>query len=405
MGTQLAQTQIDLLKILACSIKNQKYDSDEIVDYSALYNESMAQTVFLQTISALDLDKISDIDIRKNFSIAALRQMGHNLKIHAQHGYVHKVLHDNNIDYCILKGSASAYFYPRPLLRMMGDVDFLVRKSDVQRVENLFKQDGFVPLKEHHICHIVLQKEKIHLEMHFAPAGMPDGKNGELICGYLADIFDKAELVQVEGATFRRPSLFHHGLILLMHMYHHLLAEGIGLRHVCDWALWINSVDEKFIEQEFREKLLKCGLWEFARILSCLSFRYLDIPFRNWMGEINDKLLDDLMLDIFHGGNFGCLNSEREKQGWAISSRGKNGIAKNNFSQLFHTANSITENKFPILFMIPILRYCGTLLLISRYFFKVMAGKRENINLQRLLSDAKKRKYLYKKFHLFETEN
>ncbi|MEG2076289.1 MAG: nucleotidyltransferase family protein, partial [Victivallaceae bacterium] len=239
MGAQLSQTQIVLLKILACSLKNQKYTSEDFVDYWELYNESSSQTVLLQTISALDTEKISDAEIRKKWTNAALNQLGMNLKIHSQHGYVHKVMRDNDIDYCILKGSASASFYPRPLLRTMGDVDFLVRESDILRGEGAFRRDGFMPWQEQHECHVVLRKDNVLLEMHFAPAGMPAGKNGKIIAEYLDDIFSKTELITVENTTFLRPSSFHHGLILLMHIYHHLLEEGIGLRHLCDWALWI----------------------------------------------------------------------------------------------------------------------------------------------------------------------
>ena len=47
---------------------------------------------------------------------------------------------------------------------------------------------------------------------------------------------EKAEEVLFEGEKIRIPAPFHHGLILLLHTVHHMLGEGIGLRHLCDWG-------------------------------------------------------------------------------------------------------------------------------------------------------------------------
>lgn len=155
-----------------------------------------------------------------------------NSAIHTHHSHLHELMSKNNIDYCVLKGCSSDYYYPKSLSRAMGDVDFLVRKEDIERATKVLVNDGFTPWDKEHICHIVFRKERMHFEMHFEPAGVPDGKVRDVVLSYLEDIFDKSELVSTDSATFVKPSDFHHGLIIFLHTYHHLLAEGIGLRHL-----------------------------------------------------------------------------------------------------------------------------------------------------------------------------
>ena len=54
----------------------------------------------------------------------------------------------------------------------MGDVDFLVRKEDMERAGKVLEQEGFVPWDEEHICHVVYRRLPTHYEMHFEPAGV-----------------------------------------------------------------------------------------------------------------------------------------------------------------------------------------------------------------------------------------
>ena len=69
------------------------------------------------------------------------------------------------IPYVILKGCASAFYYPDPSKRLMGDVDFLVKESDLEQAGEILRQEGFVPWEEDHICHVVYRKDVTHLEM------------------------------------------------------------------------------------------------------------------------------------------------------------------------------------------------------------------------------------------------
>ena len=162
-------------------------------------------------------------------------------------------------------------------------------------------------------------------EMHFKVAGLPNGHAGELMEQYFSDVFERAVLRTVGDSQMMLPSPFHHGLVLLLHTVHHMTGEGIGLRHLCDWAVFENSLsNDEFVEM-YEDKLQAVGLWRFAQILTQVSIKYLGAEKREWAGE-TDELANQLMEDILSAGNFGVKDAGRNYQTMMISDRGKDGV-------------------------------------------------------------------------------
>lgn len=398
---KLKDSQKLLLDILSSSFKKTKYTINAEIDWQEVLKEARQQTVLLQVLHTVNGNLGN---FQNEMMLMSVKSMQKNLKIHSFHSYLHKLMSDNGINYCVIKGSSSAYYYENPTLRVMGDVDFLISPDDIERASKVLENDGFKKWEEDHICHIVFRKEKMHYEMHFEPAGIPNGKNGEIIREYLADVFDKTLKVKIDGFEFVKPDDFHHGLIILMHIYHHMLSEGIGLRHLCDWAAFVNSIENECFAELFEEKLKKVGLWKFAQILSGVSYKYLGIEYKEWFGKIDDSLCDDLICDIMSGGNFGRKDKKRANAGMAISNRGKDGLSKSAFMQFFNTMNEAAKMQFPILQRVKILVPFGWLMLTIRRVFRIICGKRQMPEVGGIFESANERKQIYMKFHLFETE-
>lgn len=392
--------QKQLLDIVAANMRGQKYTLP-IADYELLLKECNAQAVLLQVFDTIPQTNLPEDPKRVN---KLLGRYAGNLNVHNQHAQLHRLLEKHGVDYCVLKGSASAYYYPNPTLRAMGDVDFLVAPDMIPQVTELLKNEGFTPWEEEHACHIVLRKPGAHLEMHFEPAGMPDGKAGELMRQYLANIFDETENVEIDGMVFRKPSDFHHGLILLMHTYHHLLSEGIGVRHLVDWSAFISALDEDVFVNLFEEKLKTIGLWQFVKIISGAANMYLGAPYRKWMGEIDEDLCTDLMEDILSGGNFGEKDGSRVYQGLAISDRGKDGLQKTSLVQVFASLNALAKNRYHIMQKVPFLLPIGWLLICLRRIGKIWRKELSMPKLTGFGGKVSSRKKLYHQLKLFETE-
>ncbi len=370
--------------------------------WSEVYAESRAQAVTMlafQNYKSLPLEG----ELSQKLEDVLQKHTLQNIRNFRSHAHLHRLMTEAGISYCVLKGIASAHYYPSPLVRAMGDVDFYVSPADTERAEQVLADDGFTPDAREQVHHQVYRRPGMHYELHREVAGVPDGRAGEIIRDYLADLSEFAVPTFDEFVTYQNPSPFHHGLIMLLHMQHHLLSEGIGLRHLCDWAVFACNLPEEEFTALFAEKLRAVGLWKFAQTASLAATRHLGAPCRDWMGEDSD-LADALMADIVAGGNFGRKDHNRSYEGMLISNRGKDGVKKGRIRQGFASMNRIVRGFWPIAAKLPLLYPFGWIFFTLRYLVRVLLGKRKAPSAIRTIENSGKRKELYGRLRLYEIE-
>lgn len=400
----LSETEKIILALLSRELFQSNVVTLDEVDWEALYQECRNQSVPVLVWNALKQDRIPG-ETAQRWKKIVIASAYNNLQVNWQHLLVDRLMEKGKIPYVILKGSASAAYYPAPMDRIMGDVDFLVSPSDLEKAGEILMAEGFVPWEEEHICHVVYRKDNIHLEMHFEPAGIPYGKPGELVREYMKDVMEQAQEIQVEGEKLRVPSRFHHGLIILLHTSHHLTGEGIGLRHLCDWAVFVSSMTDEEFRALFEEKLKAIGMWRFACLLTQTCIRYLGCPPRQWPGREESSLTAAIIRDVFDGGNFGNKEESRKHETYLISNRGKDGVGKHSFlGQTMLSLNEIVYLKIPVARKVPILLPLGWIFYGGRYLVRMIRGKRPRLHLEETLEGAAARRKIYRQFRLFEEE-
>ncbi len=227
---------------------------------------------------------------------------------------------------CFLKGCASASYYPAPVFRTMGDVDFLVNPTDLSKADELIQSIGFRRGENVSGAQIEYFRDNSTWDMHHSINGIPDNVSGKHIRVYLSDIIDTAMEYDEGNGAVKIPDPFHHCLILLLHTASHLASEGVGLRHLCDWAFFANKVN---VEQ-WKTELQNCGLYHFAQILTLVSMKYLGLPEQSWAGTADDTILEQFITDILDGGNFGKKDDDRYRQIKYISNRGERTVDQKN---------------------------------------------------------------------------
>ena len=365
-------TQRTIFGLLSHNLFQVPFAPETGVDWTAVFRESKQQAVDVQVF--MDRERLTGMpeELYQQIQAYLFRRVVKNIQVHAHHTELHRLLTGHGVRYVVLKGAASARYYPDPQSRAMGDVDFYVQKSDFEKALELFREAGFEAGELDHICHVVLRKKPMHYEMHHTPAGVPGGQVGQIILGYLSDLREQACLVENKTVSCYCPSDFHHGLIMLMHMQHHLLAEGIGLRHLCDWAVFVDKFHGTEFPELFQEKLKKAGLWRLARILSLCAARFLGLGELPWMreGKGDEQAAAALMEDILAGGNFGNKDRQRAYEGMFISDRGKNGVGDRRLRMAFQSLNRITFAKYPIFRKIPVLLPVGWIMAFVGYLFR-----------------------------------
>lgn len=377
------------------------------MNFSDLKKESYDQAVFMLVYSSVASylpvsEQEAWIDLSEKITAK-------NMTTDFEHSELHDLMVENNIPYTTIKGSGAAAFYPDPLKRMMGDVDFIIHKEDFIKASKVLESVGFTRTdSDNHHFHIAYERDLSTWEMHECIGGIPNDKCGERIHDYLSDLIEKSVIYDNNGNTFRMPCVFHHGLILLIHTAEHLTSTGVGLRHLCDWAVFANIIPDNEFVNLFEDKLKSVGLWNFACILTAVSEKYLHIRHCSWLDEApipTNEFLEKMVVDIFKGGNFGIKDKQRINQAKLISdSNTRRAGSKGALRQLALSLNAKSRERMPIIRKAPIFMPIGWIYTTGWYIGLLIQGKRPSINVKEMVKGAEERRAIYKEFKLFEVD-
>ncbi|MEE0945227.1 MAG: nucleotidyltransferase family protein [Acutalibacteraceae bacterium] len=399
----MKKEQAVLLKLIGFSSMTDTYKD---VNWEEVYSEAVSQSVSLLAFDSAAAFKNEMGEAVYNLWFkTVLKKLEKNAVVSASQKELVRLLDTNGHRYAIIKGEASAYFYEKPEMRILGDVDFLVEEDSRQAIKDLLIENGYRAFLEDHICHTVFAKPDAHLEMHFEVAGIPKGNTGEKIRAFLKNAVANAELKTIDTNSFFAVDDMSHGLILLLHKQHHLLGEGIGLRHLYDWAAFVNKTHSlSFWADEFIPFLKSIGLYDFMNVMTGLCCEYLGVSVPFWLIENDKELLSLTMEDILSGGNFGRKDKERGRVGILVSDRGKSGTKRSKLYYICSAVSKAVKQKHPIVNKIKILFPVLFAYRSLRYILLSAFGIRDSYI--KLIPQAEKRKALYSKFHIFEvTEN
>ena len=331
-----------------------------------------------QTVSAL---------VTKDYQTIA-----QNIRVTEAHVELTRLLGD--IPFTTFKGYASAYYYPMPEKRTMGDVDFIVSPEYYRIAVDQMLRSGWKKVEETQDRHETFRIRNVIFELHSEIKGIPNGIDGirsksltaeAEVRNMLEDLIDTSITVETQHGPIRIPDEFHHGLIMLLHVAGHMLNNnGIGLRHLCDWAVYVHRVDLV----QYRDKLEKIGLWTFACQLTAVSSAFLGLPKKPWAGEWPELFLESFLNEFLSSGNFGRKNSGRK----AVLI-----LAESSYIEYVKTIIPISR-EYPV--------FLPFAMVIAPFFYiyRIISGKSKLVKLS-TVTEARKRIALYDQFQLFQAGN
>ena len=379
-----------LTALVKAALKSETYNPKEELTTETIldiYKESIAQTVVSLAFEALPENARKDVP---QFETAAFGSLTNNIRVTSEHIAIGKVLEDSGIPYCILKGYASAYYYPNPESRTMGDVDFLVAPSDVERATKALENIGYLPAEDAdiHDFHIEFFKGQNIAEMHYSISRTTEfGFDPSTITN---DILASARFCQTEFGKMKIPDPYHHAIINLLHIYRHYVGTGIGLRHLCDWAVFAASKDYDDITDKFLEFTDKWHLTHFCQMLSQISVRYLGIENKDGFGRFDEKLCCEFMDDIMHLGNFGRKSVNYQGLINLFDAKTPDKKDENYISSFFSSIKSVVCTHWPKAEHNTIILIVGTVVFSAKYLIRSIMGKRQKLHLIDDYKQAKK---------------
>lgn len=375
----------------------------ETVDWQTVMQESAHQAVMLSAFdAAVQYKTFIPNPVYQTWLQRSSRALYSNLKVEKAQCEMVALLEKRGYAYVILKGESAASYYPKPELRHLGDVDFLIDATQKEEIEKIFLEAGYTSELHEHICHVVLKKPGAHLEMHFEIAGIPYGRPGEIVREYIQDTLSCKKRIGSVGTAFSSPEEAHHGLILLLHMQHHMVSEGLGLRHLCDWAAFVDKTWEMpFWEERLLPLLKRIGLYKYATVMTKICADTLGTVCPTWV-HAEAELCGAVLQDILAGGNFGRKDRERRSAGMMISEHGKDGISHGSLYNLWRTLHQTTSSKFPVVKRVKVLHPVLDAYRAGVYLCRRAASKRPSlVNMGKF---AKERRSIYEQLQIFEVE-
>ena len=400
----MTKSQTQLLALLANILFERPRPQVSETEWSDILREARHQTVFPLVFSHYQKEIRLSVTEREYglFLQRYCKQLSSGVQNEYRHGELHRTLSKNEIPYVIIKGMSSASYYPEPSLRVMGDVDFLVRPDDLEQVKALLKQRGFDAGKgRHHSSHIAFHQYETILEMHWKVDGIPEGESGDRCREYLSDIIATAQLHKTENEEFLIPDPLRHCLIVLVHTASHMLATGIGLRHLCDWAVFVERYQSDEFCAIFEQCLRDTGLWRFAQLLTQLAIRYLGATEKAWaMESVDDTLLESLILDVFAAGNFGNKDSERINEAKLMDTSGRGDGRM--LTQAFRSLSDKAQQLFPVCRRVRVLLPFCCAYVALRHLVLIVLGRRPRLTIRKMVKGASHRMSIYQQFCLFE---
>ena len=200
----------------------------------------------------------------------------------------------------VLKGLAFAQYYPNLLFREYGDLDCYMmgkkEEGDLAAVElgGKVEEAGY---KHSHLIYkgLTIENHRFFTDFDNTPTGIRTEQA-------LGELMQEAH-TYIGGSKLCCPSANFNALFLLKHAQGHFMDEGIRMRHVLDWALFLKAKQQEVDWLRILPMLETAHTAEFAGVMTAIAVRYLRIKVLNkgllaLASNAEQRMVDAVLADI-----------------------------------------------------------------------------------------------------------
>ncbi len=207
----------------------------------------------------------------------------------------------------ILKGQGNALMYPNPYARTSGDIDLQVRGGRDSVTRYVKQRFPHTKTAYQHVDYPIFQK--VPVEIHYLPIYMNNPLYNRRLQKWVLEkgsCLYGNEINLPEGVgRINVPNWEFNVVFQLAHLLHHLLDEGIGLRHMIDYYYLLKSDQRKDSLQAIQKELNRLGLRKFGGAVMFIMHEVLGLEDKFLILPVDKKRGETLLKEILQGGNFG----------------------------------------------------------------------------------------------------
>jgi len=219
-------------------------------------------------------------------------------------------LREHGIDPVLLKGQGVAKYYPVPELRQCGDIDLYVGEQNYETAYDALRpivteiEDKETIYDE--VKHFHAKLGSVLVEVHRFAEVNANPKYDRVYQKYASEGLSR-NLVAIDFGRVRvnTPADDFNVYYIFNHLWHHFMTSGVGLRQVCDLAIFLNThnVNEDYLRNILTE-MNAMSSWNAVGnlLVSYLGLPVDRIPLCSPMPKWKVRLLSRMILNE---GNFG----------------------------------------------------------------------------------------------------
>lgn len=229
-------------------------------------------------------------------------------------------LRKHGIDPVLLKGQGISKYYPIPELRQCGDIDIYVGQEKFAKACEVIgamstpeDHQGDIPSLKHYHTRIGHAFIEIH---RYTDVYWP--KRYDRVYQKISDAGMHSDLVPLDfvDAEVLTPSVDFNVFFIFNHFWHHFIADGVGLRQMCDWVRLLYVNHGKINLDYLSDVLCKMKLMKEWKVFGYIAVNTLGLPadempfYDPKYKKAAEKVLELIMLE----GNFGQENMKGYKR-------------------------------------------------------------------------------------------
>jgi hypothetical protein len=214
---------------------------------------------------------------------------------------------ENNINTYLIKGQGVAACYPKPNLRINGDIDwYFPCKYQFDMAYKLIQSKGISIRKQAKYSKYYSWKESV-IEHHRRLLDIDNPFCNSYIKKMICNEEKNAIYLNLNNISIKTPSPILTHVLVNAHILKHLLTSGIGIRQLCDSARVCYAFRDNITTETLQSIYRKTGIFHFVQIVNTLLISYIGMSEEYLPFPLEPKRheAEKMIADIMTSGNFG----------------------------------------------------------------------------------------------------